>query len=87
MDHLSSEFLVIILQLFNIPQICLKRLVDFYLYEFFQTLISLHAQLNIGFLGNEKLVSPQLFLVELELLLESWELVYHLFLRVLELFD
>ena len=87
MDHLSSEFLVIILQLFNIPQICLKRLVDFYLYEFFQTLISFHSQLNIGFLRNQKLMSAQFFLVELQLLLESWELVNHLLLGVFELFD
>lgn len=65
----------------------LQGIVDFDLNELFQRLILFRFQFNVVFLWNEKLMCPELLLVELQLFLEGGKLIDELLLGILELTD
>ena len=87
MDQLRCIFLVLKLIFLQISQVSLKCLIDLALNKLLQALILLHLQLYIVLLRDQELMATKLLLVQLKLLLECWHLVYHVSLRILQLFD
>lgn len=87
LQQLRSCLLVVVSLPVQVPQVRLQRLVDLDLHELFEALVLLHLQLYVGLLGDQQLMCRQLLLVQLQLLLERRQLVDHLLLGVLQLFD
>ena len=87
LQQLRSCLLVVVPLLVKVPQVRLQRLVDLDLHKLFEALVLLHLQLDVGLLRDQQLMRRQLLLVQLQLLLECWQLIDHLFLGVFQLFD